>query len=574
MDKFLMFLVYTVSNIINYGPWIIYMFSVPRTLHMFQLESYNYKDYFNWLSKNGKNAFSQGLRQFFACGATFLAIILINILTALKSPASLIGAVYGVELLALIVVFLTTNIIQIVRDKKNMKNAKKQLKYTARAKRLMLLNFIVMIFLEVIFTSYIYSDLGAGETENVTDLVFIMQTLSRFALYSAFIAVIPINMIIANFFAWPTEQIINNWYINSARRKLRKKNYRHIIRIGITGSYGKTSTKFALATILSEKYNVLATPESYNTTMGNVRVIREQLKPEHEVFISEMGARRVGDISEICDFVKPQIGIITSIGPQHLETFKTIEKVTQTKAELINTMDSDGVVFLPIDNQYCSNLYSKEKKKKYSYSLNNKVADVYAKDIVLNENGSNFIAVTPIGEISCTTKLLGEHNIENILGCIAIAIHMGLSKEQIEAGVRKIEPVPHRLQILNSGNGNIVIDDAFNSNPVGAKMALDVLSKFSGRKIVITPGMVELGSKEFEENKKFGKHMAKTVDIAILVGVKRSEPIVAGLREEKFDDQNIYIVANLDEATQKLAKISKLGDVVLFENDLPDNYNE
>ena len=105
-------------------------------------------------------------------------------------------------------------------------------------------------------------------------------------------------------------------------------------------------------------------------------------------------------------------------------------------------------------------------------------------------------------------------------------------------------------------------------------MALDVLSKFNGRKIVITPGMVELGSKEFEENKKFGKHMAKTVDIAILVGVKRSEPIVAGLREEKFDDQNINIVANLDEATQKLAKISKLGDVVLFENDLPDNYNE
>ena len=574
MDKFLMFLVYAVSNIINYGPWIIYMFSVPRTLHMFQLESYNYKDYFNWLSKNGKNAFSQGLRQFFACGATFLAIILINILTALKSPASLIGAVYGVELLALIVVFLTTNIIQIVRDKKNMKNAKKQLKYTARAKRLMFWNFIVMVFLEVIFTSYIYSGLGAGETENVTDLVFIMQTLSKFALYSAFIAVIPINMIIANFFAWPTEQNINNWYISSARRKLRKKNYRHIIRIGITGSYGKTSTKFALATILSEKYNVLATPESYNTTMGNVRVIREQLKPEHQVFISEMGARRVGDISEICDFVKPQIGIITSIGPQHLETFKTIEKVTQTKAELINTMDSDGVVFLPIDNQYCSNLYSKEKKKKYSYSLNNKVADVYAKDIVLNENGSNFIAVTPIGEISCTTKLLGEHNIENILGCIAITIHMGLSKEQIEAGVRKIEPVPHRLQILKSGNGNIVIDDAFNSNPTGSKMALEVLNMMPGKKIIVTPGMIELGPHQYDLNYKFGEYIADVCDEVILIGEHQTKPIYEGLISNNYSKEHIFILNDVKEAFVLMEKLKNNETYVLLENDLPDLFNE
>ena len=199
---------------------------------------------------------------------------------------------------------------------------------------------------------------------------------------------------------------------------------------------------------------------------------------------------------------------------------------------------------------------------------------MYAKNIELNENGSNFIAATSIGDIKCTTKLLGEHNIENILGCIAIAIHLGLTKEQIENGIKKIEPVPHRLQILNNGNGTIVIDDAFNSNPVGSKMALDVLSKFKGRKIVITPGMVELGAKEYSENKNFGRYMAKTVDIAILVGMKRSEPIVEGLREGKFDDQSIYVVPDLNAATAKLAEISHVGDVILFENDLPDNYNE
>ena len=454
------------------------------------------------------------------------------------------------------VVFFVTNIIQIMRNKEAMKNAKKKLVYTARAKRLMVWNFFTMVLLEASFGVYFY------------------DYDSVLAYYSILIALIPFNILFANLLAYPTEQIINNHYINSARWKLRKRAYKDLIRIGITGSYGKTSTKFILATILGEKYNVLATPGSYNTTMGNVRVIRENLKPEHQVFISEMGARRRGDIAEICDFVRPQIGIITSIGPQHLETFKTVEKVASTKAELINSLDSNGIVVLPIDNEYCSKLYVNEKRKKYSYSLKNKVSDVYAKNIELNENGSNFIAATSIGDIKCTTKLLGEHNIENILGCIAIAIYLGLTKEQIENGIKKIEPVPHRLQILNNGNGTIVIDDAFNSNPVGSRMALDVLSKFKGRKIVITPGMVELGTKEYSENKNFGRYMAKTVDIAILVGMKRSEPIVEGLREGKFDDQSIYVVPDLNAATAKLAEISQVGDVILFENDLPDNYNE
>ena len=149
-----------------------------------------------------------------------------------------------------------------------------------------------------------------------------------------------------------------------------------------------------------------------------------------------------------------------------------------------------------------------------------------------------------------------------------------MTRTQIENGVKKIEPIQHRLQILNSGNGTIVIDDAFNSNPVGAKMAIDVLGKFKGRKIVITPGMVELGTEEKNENRKFGKHMASIVDIAILVGNKRSEPIVEGLREGKFDDANIYVVADLNAATAKLAQLSQVGDVILFENDLPDSYNE
>ena len=548
---------------------VVYMFCAPRMLHAMQLEGYNYKDYMRWLSKNIKVAFWPGLRQLLACGGLFVAIAIINFI-AIKFDPSLINntSVLLTEYYAMFIVLMVANIAQIVADKKARKNAKKKLVYTARAKRLMFWNFILIVLLIASYMSNEFSD------ENMTMFSYTIIPAARIFYQSVFISLLPFNMLIANWLAWPTEKGIGDHYIASARRKLNKKAYRNLIRIGITGSYGKTSTKFILKTILSEKYNVLATPESYNTTMGNVRIIREKLMPEHEVLISEMGARYKGDIAEICDFVRPQIGIITSIGPQHLETFKSIDNIVKTKAELINSMDRDGVVVLPRDNEYCQNLYNKETREKYCYTIKNSNADVYAKDIVLDENGCSFTAVTKIGNIKCVSKLLGEHNIENILGAITIAVHLGLTAEQIEAGVAKIEPVPHRLQILNNNNGTIVIDDAFNSNPVGSKMALDVLKSFKGRKIIITPGMVELGDSEVKENKKFGRYMADSVDIAILVGMKRSQPIVEGLKEGKFDDMNIHVVADLNAATAKLAEISRVGDVILFENDLPDSYNE
>ena len=332
--------------------------------------------------------------------------------------------------------------------------------------------------------------------------------------------------------------------------------------------------KFILKTILSEKYNVLATPGSYNTTMGNVRIIREELKPEHQVYIAEMGARKRFDIQEICQFVNPQIGIITSIGPQHLETFKKIENVAKTKGELLKGVTQDGAVFLPKDNAYCFELYREDKHKKFLYSTKKDGSDVYAKNIKVTKDGSTFTAVTKNGEFACKTKLLGEHNVQNIIGCIAIAEYLGLTNEEIQKGVEKIEPVEHRLQLIPTQNGTTVIDDAFNANPVGSKMALDVIKQFEGRKIIITPGMVELGEEEYKLNQEFGAQMAGAVDIAILVGMKRSKPIVEGLKSKKFNDMNIYVVNNLEEATAKLGKLTKAGDVILFENDLPDNYNE
>lgn len=556
-------IIYTLlSFIFSYGTIVMYMFCIPKTLHYMQLEGYKNSDFMRWFTKNPKLAFKSNLKQLIAVGGYYLVITLINNFMLSKVDINSAVLIFIVEYIAMLIVFFVVNIFGVLRDKKERKKAKKPLVYTARAKRLIFWNFITVALLEVSF-------LG-----NFNDLNIITYQMLKTLCYSLFIFVLPINMLIANFLASPTETFVSNRYINSTRRKLNKKAYKNLIKIGITGSYGKTSTKFILETILNEKYNVLATPESYNTTMGNVKTIREKLKPEHEVFISEMGARYRFDIQEICNFVKPQIGIITSIGPQHLESFKNIDNIVKTKSELLAGLTDDGVVFLPNDDSHCLKLYNKEKRKKYIYGINDKHADVYAKNIKLNSNGCEFTAVTKNGEIKCVSKLLGEHNIQNILGCISIAIHLGLSNEQIASGVSKIEPIEHRLQILPNSNGITVIDDAFNSNPVGSKMALDVLKQFDGRKIIITPGMVELGKDEYKYNKEFGRHMAEVIDIAILVGVKRSEPIVNGLKEGEFNDMNIYVVENLDAATKKLNELSRIGDVVLFENDLPDNYNE
>ena len=587
------------SKVISFmysGLIVLFMFCIPKAVHIFQQESYHFRDYIRWIYKNPKKAFGNGIKNL-APGLIYFLLMLIMDFVLLKTgvPHVTRGITYTVQLFLLYVIFYVSAFKLIFKWKQERKIAKKKLVYTGRVKRLLLAIFFGTL---IVGTSF-YINFNALPALEQLCMLYAMGVLK----YTIFILTMPILVIIGALFIYPVETIINDHYVSSARWKIIRPKYSKLIRIGITGSYGKTSMKFILKTILSEKYNVLATPESYNTTMGNVKIIRKELKPEHEVFISEMGARYRGDIRKICDFVYPQIGIITSIGPQHLETFGSIDGVAKTKAELLNALPSkskqnletlysqmyskkngeaenyqilnNGAIFLPVDNNFCSKLYENEnEREKFSYSVDDRDATIYAKDINLSDKGCEFTAVTPNGNIKCVSKLLGKHNIQNILGAISVAQYLNLSNEQIARGIAKIEPVEHRLQILPSSNGTIVIDDAFNSNPSGSKAAIDVLKEFKGRKIVITPGMVELGNEEYKYNKEFGEYMADCADIAILVGVKRSEPIEKGLIEKGFDKMNIYVVENLNAATKKLAEITKVGDVVLFENDLPDNYNE
>lgn len=508
-----------------------------RFIHMLQLESYQNGMFSKWIAANclkGKLA------------AINAVCLLCSITTAVLfygfgfyNMSTISGVVCGV--------IAGYSFFDYYKSPK-----KKPLVITERVKRLVISLFVVLAVLLFLF-SY------------VIDCLFVVVFV--------FIVISPYLLIVANVAVSPVEKLIKRSYLNEAKSILKDRD--DLIKIGITGSFGKTSTKFILNTILSEKYNSLCSPASYNTPMGLTRVIREMLKDEHEVLIAEMGARYTGDIKELCDLVHPKYGLISSIGKQHLETFKTLDNIIQTKYDLIRSLPKDGIGYLPDDKDICTKLFRKKdghNKKLYSLKKN-KDAYVYADNIVVNEKGSSFdICTETHGTINATTCLLGEHNVQNILGCVAVALDLGLSLEQIKAGIEKIKPIEHRLQIIDSPTGVIIIDDAFNANPTGTKMALKVLSEFKGKKIIVTPGLVELGEETGELNKQFGSDIAEVCDVVVLVGNTFSRYIKSGLLDNGFDEGAIVEYDSLDEVSNFIGAYAKPGDVVLFENDLTDNY--
>lgn len=440
----------------------------------------------------------------------------------------------------------------------NIKNPKKGLVFTARATRLSL-------FFTVLFLS---TSTGAFFLMSHTPSLIASLFLLTFS--------VPFMLLLSNILIYPLEYSINRYYYNDGRRKLRE--YKTKV-IGITGSYGKTSTKDILATILGAKYNVLKTPGSYNTPMGITKVIRGDLKPDHQFFIVEMGAKEKGNIKELCDLVNPQIGIITSIGPQHLETFRSVENIMETKYELISSLGEKGIAIFNNDNEYCRELAQRTGDKKVlMYGMKDEESKLYlrAEDISVSKDGIRFLTQNSKGgAIPFQCSLFGRHNVSNILAASTAAMALGMTLDEIAEAVKSLSPSPHRLNIFQGTGGVTIIDDAFNSNPVGASMALEVLGEFNeGRRVLVTPGFVEMGEREYEENRRLGSLASKVCDFVFLVGPKRTRAIYEGLKESGFNESRIYVEKNLKGVTESFAEVLKSGDIILFENDLPDNYNE
>ena len=370
---------------------------------------------------------------------------------------------------------------------------------------------------------------------------------------------VPYIMLGGNYIVTPIEKAINSHYYRDAQKKLREHG--SLIVIGVTGSFGKTSTKNYLYRILSEKYNVLITPGNYNTLLGVVRTIREQLQPYHEVFIVEMGAKQIGDIKEICDLVHPTMGIVTAVGNMHLETFKTFANIQKTKFELIDSLPESGFGAINDDSpgiRSYKGLRARCAMKRYILP-----------ELSYTPSGTRF---TYEGVEYCT-PLLGKGNILDVVGALTIARELGVPERKMQIAVGKLQSVEHRLSKSTHG-GITILDDAYNSNPDGAAMALDVLSKMecAGSRIVVTPGFVEMGEQQSRSAYNLGLEAAKAADVLIIVNELNRDSIRQGALAGGMKADSIICADNLDQAGACVRSLARPGDIVLYENDLPDTF--
>jgi UDP-N-acetylmuramoyl-tripeptide--D-alanyl-D-alanine ligase len=503
-----------------------------RELHHLQLNSYRNERYLRWWpGPKGRNWRLPLL--IFLLLAAFLHVSMGSTLPAwLWVAACLLGAVmlYG-------------------------KKQKKPLVFTQRATRL----YITMAGLSLLLCAL---------------AVWLGGERAYLPILWGIILLAPVILLLSNILLQPVEAGINQGFVNDAKRIIRAMPDLKII--AITGSYGKTSVKHFLTAILAEKYHVLMTPGSYNTTMGVVRTIREMLKPTHEVFVVEMGAKQLGDVREICDITPPQRSILTAVGPQHLDTFGSIENVQRTKFEIVEALPAGGTAYLNADYELVRSYPVKKELTTVYYSVTSDQGN-YRAEQFRYENGRLHFNVVRDGVplLSLETQLFGEHNASNLLACTAVALDMGVAPERIAYAVRQLQPVEHRLQLRKFPGGYAVLDDAFNSNPAGARMALEVLQQLDGnRKIIITPGMIELGDRQYELNREFGTQIATACDYVILVGPKQTQAIQDGLRNSAYPEDQLYVARNLADANDHLRPLLRAGDVVLYENDLPDTFNE
>lgn len=502
--------------------------TMRHNMHMFQLNGYKNDEHINWIKKN--------LRQQWLLGFGLVLGILRIIFPALILD---------------IVIYLTLMLDILVYRAMRRLNTKKKLVYTARVKRMIVTILIITV------SAVILAAIFAG-IKPMNGLLIILVSAQFF-----------LNMI-ANVINHPIEYGINHYYINDAKHKLAEMDNLKII--GVTGSYGKTSMKYILQTLLQSKYNVLVTPGNFNTPLGVTITVRDHLKPTHEIFICEMGARRVGEIKEICDIAHPDYGIITAVGPQHLETFFSLENIQRTKFELADALPDDGMLFLNGDNAYIQEKAVEYPIKTFYYS--EKEGEGYrAMDIAVSQTGTEFTVVSPSGECErFQMKLIGAHNVSNVVGAIAVANTLGMTLKELKIPVRRIQQVEHRMQMREHGLVTI-IDDAYNSNPVGSKSAVETLAMFDGIRILITPGMVELGEKEEEYNYKFGTYAADCCDFILLVGKKRAVPIKEGVLSKGFPEEKCLVFDKLEDAVSYAYAIKGQGHkYILLENDLPDNY--
>ncbi|MCY4464226.1 MAG: Mur ligase family protein [Chloroflexi bacterium] len=519
------------------GAWL----RLRQQARFYQIEEYMSRRYLRWLLAARPRCLP--LRQI------ALALLGVALTSLVDHPHDSIAGIF----FALAVVY-----------PKPERKIKKPLVITARVKRILAVAYILCAL-----------PLGGAWAAGAEIPVFLAVGLAVWLLA-------PFWLVMSNWLLAPLDALLRRRFLRQAANVLAQTQPKIV---GITGSYGKTTTKSFLRDILSLRYRVYATPKSYNTLMGISLAINRDLADDYrtEIFISEMGAYVEGEIARICQLTRPDIAIITEIGPQHLERFGSLENVQKAKYELIANLPPDGIAVFNWDNAYIRDMHKRgypalRLSVSRELSLDEARAQEVAwlaQDIRESLEGLSFCAIdVASGEIAqIDTQLHGEHNVTNLLLCIATARHEGISLRDIAGRIRSLQPAESRLVRETTAAGITIINDAYSANPKGVIGALKLLGMHQdGARLLITPGMVELGALQDQENSKLGALATEYATDIILVGESQTAAILRGIESTAFDRARVHVVDTLEQSVAWYQQHLGAGDAVLFLNDLPDTY--
>ncbi|GLS19080.1 hypothetical protein GCM10007874_20970 [Labrys miyagiensis] len=500
-------------------------------LHIFQQEEYDAGRFLHWLFYNV--VFDTRVS---------LAVVVLSAMSKLYPAPVFILAFF------IAVIFL----IMARRERDPRQTGKKKLAMTQRATRILRVAFALVLALGLI---------GVGFGVAPVWVVALVQ-------------LIPFALVAAVKILQPGENRIQQGFWNEAHDKL--KRLAPVI-VGVTGSYGKTSTKHILGHLLESAGSALITPGSVNTTMGIARIVREQLEPYHRLFVVEMGAYGPGSIERLCRLAPPDIAVVTAVGAAHYERFKSLDTVAKTKFELpAAAIARSGKAI--INDAVLVFKDAKDFTDAHRASMvlvgNGEGSEAKIHSVIQGKDGLT-VSLSYLGkDYTLSAPLYGLHHGGNMAIAFVTALAMGIDPEIAEIAMRSTPQIKHRLEVKRQADGTVIVDDAYNSNPAGFASALEILPLLvgeGGRRILVTPGMVELGAAHAEEHRKIGTKAAETVDILLAVAPDRIRDLVQAYKAAKPDGE-VVACASFAAAQTWMGANLQAGDVVLLENDLPDLY--
>jgi len=400
-----------------------------------------------------------------------------------------------------------------------------------------------------------------------------------FVWFLGFDILTPIIVSIIVLFFQPFSVVIRNKTLRKAKDRLETiRLLNDLTVVAITGSFGKTSTKEFLTTILSKKFKVLSTNRHQNSEIGVANCILKSLKPNHQVFIAEVGAYDKGKVKEVCNILKPKIGIVTGVNEQHLALFGSLQNLLSAEGggELAEAITKDGILAVNGDNKYCLDLIKKSNNlppnKEKIYALNNKTvdADVWAEEIEVHKDFVSFVALNKNKEmIHFKVNVLGKHSVQNILGAILIANELGMSFADISEACKNIASEQSGMVLRTEKHGINIIDSSYSANPDGVSADLNYLSVFNGKKVVVMPCLIELGEKSSEIHEKIGRKIGKICDLAIITSKDKFKEIEGGFNETKKGGAKCEFCDNPEDIYSMITLFCRSGDAVLLEGRVP-----